>query len=113
MAQRNRRSHLRSPVSWPALWRDSQDMPQQGHVCDVSPAGAFLRPLVGSHIDDLAPGDPLELAIFPSAREQPILVAGQVRWLGHHSRHHWPGVGVAIEPSGSLRAILPPSRQRR
>jgi hypothetical protein len=112
MANRNRRSHLRNPVTWPALWRDSRDMPQQGHVCDVSPGGAFLRPLVGSHIDDLAPGDALELAVFPAAGHQ-ILVAGEVRWLGHHPEHCWAGLGVAISPSRELRAAVPHTRRRR
>ena len=113
MANRNRRSHLRNPVTWTALWRDSKDMPQQGHVCDVSPAGAFLRPLVGSHIDDLSPGDQLELAVFPTSNHQPILVSSEVRWLGHHPEHCWPGLGVAIEPNRALRAAVPNTRRRR
>ena len=61
---------------------------------------------MGSHIDDLSPGDRLELAVFPSTDQQPLLVSGRVRWLGHHPEHHWAGLGVAIEPSRALREAV-------
>lgn len=100
----------RSNASWPVLWHDANGVPQQGCTCDVGDGGAFVRPFLGSHIDDLHNGARITLVFVVGhnghTRSYPVVTT--VRWHGEHSAHRLPGLGVSFEDAkamGTLRAF--------
>ena len=114
--RKEKRQHSRSDSSWLVRWRDSKGMPQQGCLCDIGPGGAFIRPFVGSHIDDLQDGTSVVLTILvgTDGRSGSLPVGTKPRWRGVHKSNRLPGLGVAFDAAQTLDALrsLEQSQQR-
>jgi len=104
---KDKRQHVRMGASWPVLWQDSRGMPQQGCVCDIGDGGAFVRPFVGSHIDDFHDGASLVLVfvVGENGRGRSLPVTATARWYGHHSAEGLPGLGVEFDDPRVLATL--------
>ena len=102
-AQQGPRVATRDRVSWPVSWRDADGMLHEGLVCDVSPSGLFIRPILGSSFGGLRACMRVTLKLHPPGLPKPTTIGGTIRWTGFHDQHKRGGIGVELEVPLSSR----------
>lgn len=98
------RKYKRQNVDWPTVWNHGVQ-PEGAKILDVSPKGAFIRPLGGKVKVDL--GTAIDVCMVPASGMQPIYVRGRVRWAGRSYDHGCDGFGIEFDTEcEAIRSLL-------
>lgn len=102
-----RRIYPRHRVRVAVIWRNRDNVPMPGEICDVSAHGLFLVS-TSALPDDVGVGDATEISIV--CEGQPRLLTGIVRWRGFHPSHQAIGCGIQLDDeSAELMATVFPA----
>jgi hypothetical protein len=101
-ATAERRIYPRHRVRVAVVWRNRQQGPMAGEICDVSTQGIFIVS-TSALPDDVGVGDHTEITLSSNGRRE--VLAGIVRWRGFHPMHQAIGCGIQLDET-SAQAII-------
>jgi len=100
-AQSERRIYPRHRVRVAVAWRNRQQDPMSGEICDVSAQGIFVV-ATSALPDDVGVGDATQVTLQTPLGEE--ILAGVVRWRGYHPLHQAIGCGIRLDEA-SIAAV--------
>jgi hypothetical protein len=109
-AESERRIYPRHRVRVAVLWRNRQNDPMPGEICDVSAQGVFVV-ATSALPDDVGVGDLTQITMQTKLGEETL--AGIVRWRGYHPLHQAIGCGIRLDEASvaAVARLFPALRQ--
>jgi len=109
-AQSERRIYPRHRVRVAVLWRNRQQDPMAGEICDVSAQGVFVV-ATSALPDDVGTGDATQITLRTQLGEETL--SGIVRWRGFHPLHQAIGCGIRLDEASiaTVARLFPALRE--